>query len=46
MKQRLNHCRLLHIHHDQREQLDFTDIDKKFISRNDKKKLFLEISKK
>ena len=39
-QQRLNHCMLLHVHHEQTEQLDLTDVAKEFISRNDRRKLF------
>ena len=44
-QQRLNHCMLLHIHREQTELLDFTDIAKKFISRNERRNSLLEISK-
>ena len=39
-QQRLNHCMLLHIHREQTEQLDLTDIAKEFVSRNERRKLF------
>ena len=39
-QQRLNHCMVLHIHREQTEQLDLTDIAKEFIGRNERRKLF------